>query len=240
MKNKRVLYIFLALFFIVGAVLLSSALFSVNSVLLSPESETTLLDGEKLQAETRAFIGKNIFFLDEENITAKLEEDNPYIKVINIERVFPSIVKVHYWQRKPLFEIRVEQGFAIIDSDGKVLEISQTSKNLTRLESEYSGSIAAGSFITDESVEDAALLYKAFSMITEDERMYDESLFNAYFISVKKESPGVMNLKTRAGAVLRISDYKTETAQKIYYGLYIFEEELDDYERATQTIEAQV
>ncbi len=235
MKNRRVLYIFLALFFIVSAVLLSSVLFSIKSALLSPAGDTSLIDSANVKLELDKIINKNIFFIDEKSIINAVEKDNPYIEVINIERIFPSEVKLHYTGRKELYELKTGDSYAVIDAKGKTLKICETPQGFTKLEFDY-GNLSVCDVLTDKNTKDALSVFAAFTTIAEDGRVYDSALFNAYFQSVHKESAEVINLKTRAGAEFYITDFKNQTAQKVFQALYIFENELDEGERAAKKV----
>lgn len=234
MKNKRVLYIFLTLFFIVTLVLLSSVLFSVSNTALSPIGEINQLDNQKIQQKLNLLTGKNIFLVDENKVIRELEKENPYINVINIERVFPSSVILHYYERKELFEIETSGGnFAVIDKKGKVLKLSEQSSGLLRLDFSYNN-INISDIISDEDTLSALEVYKVFTMLTKDNRIFDEKLFNDYFAKIYKESNNIINLKTHYGGEICLP-VNNINPENLFVLMQAFEE-LDEADRASKKI----
>ncbi len=64
---------------------------------------------------------KSIFFLKEKELAAVLEDEFPTIRVVNIERIFPSTVKVNYEViRAEAYDIK-EGVYRYFSADGKVL-----------------------------------------------------------------------------------------------------------------------
>ncbi|MDD4002901.1 MAG: FtsQ-type POTRA domain-containing protein [Clostridia bacterium] len=232
MKNKRVLYIFLAFFIIVVIVLLSSVLFSVNDAVLAPKQQSVMVDSNNVQSEFSNLIGKNIFFIDVAQITDGIEKNNPYIKVINIERIFPSTVKLHYRERKEVFCLKVGSGFAALDSEGKVLDIRSAQDNIL-IDIDYSSyNPAVSDFIEDENILSILSLYDAFKSMTSEGKNYDEILFKGYFEKVYSSSSGNnLCINTNFGGEIEIIDFRQQLYSKLYVGLQLFLDELSDLER---------
>lgn len=231
MKNKRVLYIFLTFFIIVVIVLLSSVLFSVNEAVLAPKQQSVMVSSDSVQSEFSALIGKNIFFLDLGGAIADIEKNNPYIKVINIERIFPSTVKLHYRERKEVFCLKVASGFAALDSEGKVLDIRSAQDNIL-IDIDYSNyNPAVSDFIEDENILSILSLYNAFKSMTSEEKIYDEVLFKGYFEKVYKNVANNLCIKTDFGGEIEIVDYRQQLYSKLYVGLQLFLNELNDQQR---------
>ena len=133
MKNKRLIVILGILFFIAFIVVLSSTVFTLQSV--------DLMFGQTLNAETTVFgtsderaaviesgnfdYGNCIFFMDKNENIKYLEQLNPYIKIVNIETKFPNKFVVHALEREELYSVRLsENSYAITDSTLKVLDIA--------------------------------------------------------------------------------------------------------------------
>lgn len=235
MKNKRVLYIFLTLFFIVTIVLLSSVLFSVNGAFISPVGDVTDIDQQKVQEQLDACIGKNIFFIDEKAVIEDIEKENPYIKAINIERIFPSTIKLHFTRRKELFEMEKDGTYFVMDSEAKVLRTGEQCSGLALLDIDYSDGAQVSDILSSNDISDALLMYNAFTMLTAEQRQYDESLFNAYFERVYKESNDNINLVTNYGCEICLVNFKIKTAEKLYTAFLILDG-FDDQQRATENI----
>lgn len=235
MKNKRVLYIFLILLIIVIIVLLSSVLFCINSATLSFTGTAIQTDTQKIQNElnSKAF-NQNIFLINENKIISEIEKENPYIKVINIERIFPSSLKLHYTERKELYQLELnDNSYAVLDCYGKVLRISESITENVSLDFDYVN-VNISDFLTDENIILATNVYKAFTMITEDEKQYNQELFKAYFKNISINN-NVINLKTVFGAVISFEYDNNNLANLIYQGLEILES-LNDLQRQTEII----
>lgn len=123
-------YIFGGIFLglIAVLVILSFTLFSLNSV--SVEFETTSLvfditDSEKDIVQTAALPeGACVFFMDKSEPTKRLEKAFPYLKVINIETVFPNKAIIHCAEREEVFSLQIENGKELIlDESLKILKI---------------------------------------------------------------------------------------------------------------------
>lgn len=237
MKNKRILYIFLAFFVIVAIALLSSALFSVNNAVLSPYGDCPDIDEANAEAQLKTIYGKNIFFINETETIENIEKSNPYIKVINIERVFPSTVKLHYHQRKEVFCLEVYSGYAVIDGEGKVLDIRAQPLGGVLIDIDFTYlKPQVSDFIQDESVLNILGLFEAFRGITNPQKTYDEQLFKSYFDKVYLASAQNLVVVTVFGGEIEIVNYKSDLFRKLYIALDFFDSRLDDVERSSVTL----
>ncbi len=126
MKNKR-LAICLSIFaFLVILIVLSSTIFALNQVSLSFLSPTDRLNGkgEDIVKSVDFKFGQNVLFANKKGYISQLEKNNPYLKVINIETIFPNKFVINAVERQELFAIKLaNNSYAIVDGDFKVLEI---------------------------------------------------------------------------------------------------------------------
>lgn len=67
----------------------------------------------------------SVFFLNKNQVSAKLEHEFPDMKVINIETTFPNGLIIHIAKREELFAIKSQNpnNYFIVDGDLKVLSI---------------------------------------------------------------------------------------------------------------------
>lgn len=90
------------------------------------ESETNLgTDVQKTVLDSGEFnFGKNIVFMNFEDNIAKIEKSNPYVKVEQIVRHFPNIVRVYISERVPKYRVKDEESesWYILDTDFKILD----------------------------------------------------------------------------------------------------------------------
>ena len=90
---------------------------------VNSQLEEGVLDNVK---ETGEFKKKSLLFYNLDENIAKIEKSNPYVKVEQVIRKFPSTLRVYISERTPKF--RVEDGktagkWYILDSEFKVLDI---------------------------------------------------------------------------------------------------------------------
>lgn len=240
MKNKRVLYIFLTLFILVSAALLSSVLFAVKRTSLALAGDCSRLDSSQIKALLDQSIGKNIFLIDEGALTEELEREQPYIRVINIERIFPSELKLHFSERQPLFDIKLSGGrYAVADCHKKVLEVRDAPSGGVLLDMELEDAVPCQT-LSGQAIDAAALLFDAFYGLTEGDLFYDEFLFKSYFKKIGV-SGNTLLIETRLGAKIEILNYKKDDSEdnltsKAYFALKVLDERLTEKEKTSSTI----
>lgn len=255
MKNRRVLYIFITLVVIVGVVLVSSVLFSIKETQVSVRGENRILRVSDISDKLNNYNGKNIFFIDKQQIIDEIAEIDPYAAVINVERVFPSKVIVHIYERTEAYSVALEGGkYAAVDKTGKVLNIRDDNYASVYLQGGNTGQmlqnvllktlqpvqdIKVNAYITGE---DAAIAYSLFSFYSASN--IDEHMFRALFKSVEVFSDYNSGqnrtfyrlvLTTRAGAIIEIGDSGSRLAEKAAHG-YNYLNKLSDIQRKTAEI----
>ena len=129
MKYKRLLIILSS---VIGAIVLcfvlSFTLFGLSKVELNFKNTTTLFataDQQNFVVNSGGFsFGLPVFSANKKEITKRLEKQNPYLKVINIETAFPNKLIVHCAEREELFAIKCgENLYYIVDEELKVLRL---------------------------------------------------------------------------------------------------------------------
>lgn len=176
MKYKK---LFVWLFVIFGSLCLvltlCFTLFKVKKVTFNFRNDTTIFQSEVKQREVieSANINYNIpiFAVNKNEIIKNLELNNPYIKVVNIETVFPNKLVLHCVEREELFyvESTSDEMYFICDSEFKVLnkikDITTIQGNPCVLSGDFvkNQSVLAGEFLEiDESAEILYSLMNSF------------------------------------------------------------------------------
>lgn len=131
--NKRLVILLSIFFFIVLVILLSSTVFSFQEAQVNFLSTTNYLVNEKTILDSAHFeYGESIFFIDREEYIENLELNNPYIKVISLELVFPNKVVIHAIERNEVFAFKLSDNtYVICDEELKVLAVKQVFVNTT-------------------------------------------------------------------------------------------------------------
>lgn len=71
-------------------------------------------------------IGKNIVFMNFDDNIQKIEKNNPFVKVEQVIRYFPNIVRVYISEREPKYRVKdsgqSSNSWYILDNDFKILD----------------------------------------------------------------------------------------------------------------------
>lgn len=138
MKYKRlIIWSSVILAVIVLCFVLSFTLFTTANISFDFQNQTTIFAGEEKQQEVINSASINtkmpIFTLNKSQIVEKLETRNPYLKVINIETIFPNKLVIHCCEREELFCIKGrDELYYICDDELKILSISRTTASASQ------------------------------------------------------------------------------------------------------------
>lgn len=128
-KHKRLtLILSISAGVIITLVVLMFTLFGLNNVSLQFQNNTELFSENSVQSKiiNDGEFKKNscVLFINKDKYIAKIEKENPYLKIINIETVFPNNLIIHCAEREEVFAIEVsERKYFICDEDFKVLKV---------------------------------------------------------------------------------------------------------------------
>lgn len=134
MKNKKLAICLIIFACLATLVVLSSAIFALDSVSVDfLETPQQLLGKEQQIIDSANFAyGSNVLFLGKNSYAESIEKANPYIKVVNIETVFPNKFVIHCVERQEVFAVQQKNGtYAIIDEEFKVLKVQNEFLNAT-------------------------------------------------------------------------------------------------------------
>lgn len=129
MKYKKTLIILSS---VVGSLLLifilSFTLFRVHNVKLNFKNQTTIYASEERQTAVinSGNISRSvpIFSINKKVVAENLERENSYLKVINIETIFPNTLIIHCAEREELYSIKIgENLYYYCDEDLKILRL---------------------------------------------------------------------------------------------------------------------
>lgn len=132
MKYKRLIIISGCIFaFLAVCVVLCFTLFTTHSVEMSFHNQTTIFASKEEQSEiiktAKINTSTPIFFLNKNEIKQKLELNNPYLKVINIETIFPNKLVLHCAEREEMFCIKANGDlYYVCDDELKILNITKS------------------------------------------------------------------------------------------------------------------
>lgn len=133
MKRKKFWIVFsvciVCIFFVIAVIGVGTRLKTVDVEFRNrlSQEETMLESGilDKVKESGDFKIGKNIIFMNFKDNIAKIEKENPYIKVEQVIRHFPNIVRVYVSERIPKYRLRDKDNASkwyILDADFKILD----------------------------------------------------------------------------------------------------------------------
>ena len=126
MKNKKLRVCLIVFASLVLVIVLTSAIFALKNISLDFFGETDKLSGsEQTIIDSADFKqGSNVLFMKKNYYISKIEKKNPYVKVVNIETVFPNSIIIHCTERVELLAVKqTDNTYAILDEDLKVLNV---------------------------------------------------------------------------------------------------------------------
>lgn len=126
-KNGKIAVIVSVLAFIAIIVVLASAVFCVKKteVVWYKTPSTTLASvSNELLLEKSGVGNQSVFLLDREKAVSNIETAFPDVRVINVEVVWPNVMKVHAAEREQVYAVPIKNGkFALVDEYFKVLQV---------------------------------------------------------------------------------------------------------------------
>lgn len=112
-------------------VILCFTLFRTHNIELDFHNQTTIFAEEGKREEVIGSANINtrvpIFSLNKKNIMQNLEQNNPYLKIINIETIFPNKLVIHCAEREEMFCIKSNNDlYYVCDEELKILNITRS------------------------------------------------------------------------------------------------------------------
>ncbi|MBE7024442.1 MAG: FtsQ-type POTRA domain-containing protein [Ruminococcaceae bacterium] len=119
-RNLGGVFILILLFIIAVTVVLTIPVFNITSVTVTGNARLTT---EELLTVAAVPTGKNIYQISMKDVEERLLAQ-PYVLSATVKRRFPAKVAITVTEREEAAAIRCTGGYAIIDSEGRVLRIA--------------------------------------------------------------------------------------------------------------------
>lgn len=213
--KKVIIWISSILGFFGIILILCFTLFALNNVSVDFKNETTVFQDELTQKtiiEAGDFSnGSCVFFMDKQLNTDKIEKMHPYLKVINIETVFPNNFVIHCYEREELFAVQFdEKKYYICDEELKILRVltletdnylsTQTNAINVKGYENVPKNLTAGDFLNIDKEKDIAIkkLSPAFKLnnrtTAEQKALIKEIEFEMYASVIHKKYMVALNI----------------------------------------------
>ena len=228
-KKKRVKRIIkwtsLALIIIAGAIFaFASPLFNITQIEVI---NTNLLSKDKVISLSGIKKDQNIFRFLKSDVIKKIKED-PYVQDVKINRQLPNKVQIDIEERQRNFSLEFLNGYAYINNQGYILEISQDKLNLTVIKgaSTEENNITPGKRLEQKDLEKLEVAIKIMTIAKENEldekvTSIDISNKNEYILYLESEKKTVYlgnqeNLTTKMLYTKKIIEKESGNEGTIY------------------------
>ncbi len=243
MKKKWIIALSVIVAVILLIVILSFTVFSLRSVTLDyrTSKENITATDEEIIESADIDLGGSVFFRNKQYYIDNIERENPFVKVINIETVFPSSYVIHIAERQKVFAVEHNGQYYIVDEDYKVLEIYNSEEQIDAIllnGLEISGtSYAVGEFMEVENSQPIySALYENNRPLNEQKAMIESITFTSiYDKNIGKSQPAI-ELKFFSGQTFRIINssyglrYKVALMLDVFSQIYEFIDDPNDEE----------
>ena len=228
-KKKRVKRIIkwtsLALIIIAGAIFaFASPLFNITQIEVI---NTNLLSKDKVISLSGIKKDQNIFRFLKSDVIKKIKED-PYVQDVKINRQLPNKVQIDIEERQRNFSLEFLNGYAYINNQGYILEISQDKLNLLVIKgaSTEENNITPGKRLEQKDLEKLEVAIKIMTIAKENEldekvTSIDISNKNEYILYLESEKKTVYlgnqeNLTTKMLYTKKIIEKESGNEGTIY------------------------
>lgn len=228
-KKKRVKRIIkwtsLALIIIAGTIFaFASPLFNITQIEVI---NTNLLSKDKVISLSGIKKDQNIFRFLKSDVIKKIKED-PYVQDVKINRQLPNKVQIDIEERQRNFSLEFLNGYAYINNQGYILEISQDKLNLPVIKgaSTEENNIIPGKRLEQKDLEKLEVAIKIMTIAKENEldekvTSIDISNKNEYILYLESEKKTVYlgnqeNLTTKMLYTKKIIEKESGNEGTIY------------------------
>ena len=237
MKKKWIIALSVIVGIVLILVILAFTLFSLKSVSIDYRTNKTYITAtdDEIIEDAKIDMGGSVFFRNKQYYIDNIERANPYVKVVNIETVFPSSFVIHIAERQKVFAVEHNGQCYIVDEDYKVLEIigeynpEQTDAILLNGLEVSGTSYAVGEFLqVTNSQPIYSALYENNRPLNEQKEMIESITFASTFDDNLGREVDIIELKFFSGQTFKIINssyglrYKTALMLDVFSQIYDF------------------
>lgn len=243
-KNTIITIVLFVLALLILIVVLSSVFFTVGKISVVWHTDKVKLEdvtNEQVVSSSGLALGTHIFFVDKDDATNSIEKAYPYIKINNIETIFPNTLLIHAQERQAIFALQMETSYYLVDSEFKVLEVVSgefvsNTTNAIKIEGDFAFDEVAGEFLTASGTLSAfkTLQQSFYENYYEDENEFYVDDMLAFFKSASYTDTKI-TFETFFGVKVEIYNPSYKQQQKI--AMFLLQiESLTETQKTTGTI----
>lgn len=124
---KKIAMIIMILIIIITAIIIAlySPIFNVTDIKVKGNK---IISKEKIISISKIQLNANTYKMKKEKIINNIKQ-NSYVENVQIKRILPNVIEIDIEERVPSFAIQLGEGFAYINNQGYILEISSEKIN---------------------------------------------------------------------------------------------------------------
>ena len=240
MKFKKWIIIISTLVaFIALIITLSFTAFSLKAVEIDFRTSTSFITSELTKEDIisagKFKKGKPVFSHNKSQYKKNIDNLNPYIKVINIETVFPSKFVVHIAERQEIYAVKgLEEKYYICDEQMRILRIEEDYQNnssspmlLSQFEKPVLKDYDEGDYLTEIRQPNIyGYLYENNRKLGEQKSLIESITLTSEYDNLLKKEQTVTSLKFYSGQTFNIVNdsyamkYKVKLMLDVFSQLY--------------------
>lgn len=124
-KQRKIFLILLILGIFVMFLVFKTSFLNIKKIRITGNSIVT---DKKILNDSQIVKGDKIYKVNSRDVEKNLR-NIPYIKDVKVRKKYPNIVEINIFERIKKAQIKVDEGFLIIDKDGFVLDIIDEKEN---------------------------------------------------------------------------------------------------------------
>lgn len=152
-KIKKIIKWMSLLFLIIGGIIfaLVSPIFSINDIQVFNNNQITT---ETIVSLSQLQVGQNIFKFNKNKVEKEIKA-NSYVENVNVKRKIPNKIEITIEERKKNYNVEFLNGYAYINNQGYILEISEQKLDLPTIQgiSTEAEQIVEGNRLNTEDLE---------------------------------------------------------------------------------------
>ena len=152
-KIKKIIKWMSLLFLIIGGIIFAvvSPIFNINDIQVFNNNQITT---ETIVSLSQLQVGQNIFKFNKNKVEKEIKA-NSYVENVNVKRKIPNKIEIAIEERKKNYNVEFLNGYAYINNQGYILEISEQKLDLPTIQgiSTEAEQIVEGNRLNTEDLE---------------------------------------------------------------------------------------
>ncbi len=217
--------------FVVLTVIAVFSVFTVKNVDVSFNvSDELKYETDEIQDKLDKYLGKNLMFVDTEDIS-KILQEYPYLEVVSLKKVWPNVISVDLTERQKVYYISdTDKGVNyILDTNGIIVEqVDTTPIELIEIKATIKSANLNSKIILEEDYQE----FLALSLSVVLDEFFTNTVKSVEICPISSEqAESVIYLEMSTGLKIEIYKANERGAEKLSFALEYYDKSLSDREK---------